>query len=98
MFSPLGEPSRLLGRGGPGLTGAAERVTRIPPGHPEGYLEGFATIYREVADAIEAKRNGKDQLDEVTFPDLEDGLQGMRFVDAVLRSHKNGGVWTSLNS
>ncbi|MEC8436089.1 MAG: Gfo/Idh/MocA family oxidoreductase, partial [SAR324 cluster bacterium] len=77
-FSPLGEPSRLLGRGGPGLTGAAERVTRIPPGHPEGYLEGFATIYREVADSIEAKRNGKDQPDEVTFPDLEEGLQGMR--------------------
>ena len=97
-FSPLGKPSRLLGRGGPGLTSAAERVTRTPPGHPEGYLEGFATIYREVADAIEAKRNGKDQPDEVIFPDLEAGLQGMRFVDAVLCSHKNGGVWTSLNS
>jgi predicted dehydrogenase len=97
-FSPLGEPSRLFGRGGPGLIGAAERVTRIPSGHPEGYLEGFATIYREIADAIEAKRNGQDRPDEVVFPDLEEGLQGLRFVDAVLRSHKNGGVWTSLNS
>jgi len=95
-WSPLGEPPRLLTRGGPGLTNAAERLTRIPPGHPEGYLEGFANLYTEVAEALVAQRNGTGPSASVMFPGLEEGIAGMRFVDAVLRSSQAGGVWTSL--
>ena len=97
-FSNLGQPTQILGRGGPGLTEVAQRLTRTPPGHPEGYLEGFANIYREVADAIEAKRLNQELPTTVIYPSLEDGLQGMRFVDAVLRSQQSGSHWTLLNS
>ncbi|SHM78020.1 Gfo/Idh/MocA family protein [Roseibium suaedae] len=93
-YTPFGEPKRLLTRGGAGSTPAAERVTRVPAGHPEGYLEGFATIYREAADAIRAKRAGKDIPDGVTFPGIADGLSGMRFISACIRSSSDGGVWT----
>ena len=57
--TPLGEPTRLLTRGGAGANDAANAVTRIPAGHPEGYLEGFANLYTEAAHAILARRNGR---------------------------------------
>ena len=59
LFSPLGKSTRIVTRGGPDAGEAAARVTRMPPGHPEGYLEGFANIYSEVALAIKAARAGK---------------------------------------
>lgn len=95
-FTPFGEPKRLLTRGGAGQTAAAERVTRIPAGHPEGYLEGFATIYREAADAITAHRDGQKVSDDVLYPTIEDGLKGMQFVDACVRSSKRDGAWVKL--
>ena len=54
-LTPFGEPKRLITRGGAGSGAPAARVTRVPPGHPEGYLEGFANIYSEVARAIRAR-------------------------------------------
>ena len=95
-FTPYGEPKQLLTRGGKGAMDAAERVTRIPAGHPEGYLEGFATIYREAADAITAQRNGTPVSDDVLYPTIEDGLKGMQFVDACVRSSKRDGAWVKL--
>ncbi|MFQ1699704.1 Gfo/Idh/MocA family protein [Loktanella agnita] len=95
-FTPFGEPKRLLTRGGAGATDAANRVTRIPGGHPEGYLEGFATIYREAADAIEAHRAGHAPDPEVIYPTIADGLVGMQFVDACVRSSKQDGAWVTL--
>ena len=95
-FTPYGEPKRLLTRGGAGANAAANRVTRIPGGHPEGYLEGFATIYREAADAIEAHRDGRDLSSDVVYPTVQDGLAGMQFVDACVRSSKRDGAWVSL--
>jgi predicted dehydrogenase len=95
-YTPFGEPKRLLTRGGAGAGPAAERVTRIPAGHPEGYLEGFATIYREAADAITAHREGRDVSADVIYPTIEDGLKGMQFVDACVRSSKRDGAWVKL--
>ena len=95
-YTPHGEPKRLLTRGGVGATGDAARVTRIPAGHPEGYLEGFATIYREAADAITAHRAGRDVPADVLYPTIEDGLKGMQFVDACVRSSKRNGAWVKL--
>jgi predicted dehydrogenase len=94
--SPLGEPRRLITRGGAGSGTAAARVTRIPPGHPEGYLEGFATIYSEAAQAILARRAGRKVPKDVLFPTIDDGLTGMAFVDACVRSSKANGKWTKL--
>lgn len=90
------EPKQLLTRGGKGAMDVAERVTRIPAGHPEGYLEGFATIYREAADAITAHRNGTPVSEDVRYPKIEDGLKGMQFVDAWVRSPKRDGAWVKL--
>ena len=94
--APHGEPPRLITRGGPGAGPEAGRLTRIPPGHPEGYLEGFANIYAEAAAAIRARRAGKTPPEGVIFPTIEDGLAGMAFVDACVRSSRAGGVWVDL--
>ncbi len=93
---PLGKPKYRLTRGGPGSGAAAARVTRIPSGHPEGYLEGFANIYAEVARAIVARREGAAPDPAVTFPGLKEGLEGVAFVDACVRSSRKNGAWTKL--
>ena len=96
-ISPLGKPQYRLTRGGPGSGEAAARLTRIPSGHPEGYLEGFANIYAEAARAIIARRDGTALDPAVTFPGLKEGLEGVAFVDACVRSSRRNGAWTSLN-
>ena len=94
--APLGQPKYRLTRGGPGSGEAAARLTRIPSGHPEGYLEGFANIYAEAARAIIARREGKALDSAVIFPGLKEGLEGVAFVDACVRSSKRNGAWVSL--
>ena len=95
-YTPFGQPKQLITRGGAGTGDAAARVTRVPAGHPEGYLEGFATIYREAADAITAHRAGRDVPADVTYPTVNDGLKGVQFVDACVRSSKRDGAWVKL--
>lgn len=92
-FTPFGEPKRLLTRAGAGASAAASRVSRIPSGHPEGYLEGFANIYSEAARAIHAKRKGEKLDPAVVYPTIDDGLKGMLFVDACVQSSKRNGAW-----
>lgn len=93
---PLGQPKYRLTRGGAGSGPEAARVTRVPPGHPEGYLEGFANIYAEAARAILARRDGTALDPAVTFPGLKEGLEGVAFVDACVRSSKRNAAWVSL--
>jgi predicted dehydrogenase len=93
-FTPFGEQKRLITRGGAGSGAAAARVTRVPPGHPEGYLEGFANIYTEVARAIKAKRQGRKNWEKsVQFPGLDDGARGVAFIEAAVKSSKANGRW-----
>jgi hypothetical protein len=73
-------------------------VTRVPPGHPEGYLEGFANIYSEAAAAIRAARSKKKPDKAVLFPTIGDGVKGMAFIEAVLKSSAKGGKWTKLGA
>ncbi len=96
-YTPFGQPKQLITRGGAGAGPAAARVSRIPPGHPEGYLEGFATIYAEAARAIRAARRkgGKPDRD-VVYPTVQDGVEGVAFVDACVRSSKKNGAWVKL--
>ena len=94
--TPLGAPRYRLTRGGAGTGPEAARVSRIPAGHPEGYLEGFANIYAEAARAILSRRDGTALDSAVTFPGLKEGLEGVAFVDACVRSSKRNGAWTSL--
>ncbi|MEL6206086.1 MAG: Gfo/Idh/MocA family oxidoreductase [Pseudomonadota bacterium] len=91
--APFGEPPRKLTRANAGAGEAANRVSRIPPGHPEGYLEGFANIYSEAALAIRAHASGEALPDMVHFPTVQDGLDGIAFVDACVRSSGRNGAW-----
>lgn len=93
-FTPFGESKRLITRGGAGSNDAAGRMTRVPPGHPEGYLEGFANIYGEAAAAIRAARSGHPASKDVHFPTVDDGVKGISFIDAAVRSSAAGGRWT----
>lgn len=95
-FTPYGRPKQLLTRGGAGALVEAGRVTRIPSGHPEGYLEGFATIYAEAARAIRAAEAGRSQDPAVIFPTIEDGLAGVKFIDAAVRSSASNGAWVRI--
>ncbi len=95
-FTRYGEPKQLLTRGGAGAGPAATRVTRVPSGHPEGYLEGFATIYAEAARAIRAARQGRKPDADVIYPTVQDGVDGMKFIAAAVASSKAGNVWTDL--
>ncbi|QBF30557.1 Gfo/Idh/MocA family protein [Thalassococcus sp. S3] len=95
--TPFGQPPRRLTRANAGAGDAAGRVTRIPSGHPEGYLEAFATIYSEAAAAIRAHQAGEAAPRDVLYPGVQDGLAGVAFVDACARSSARNGAWVSLN-
>ncbi len=96
-FTPLGQPKRLITRGGAGSGPEAARMSRVPPGHPEGYLEGFANIYAEAARAIRAAKSGTALPEGTTFPGLKEGLEGVAFVDACVRSSARNSAWVGLN-
>ena len=88
-FSQLDAPTKILTRGGAGMPVAAESWTRIPAGHPEGYLEGFATLYNDVADVI-----GSGTTDHCV-PGIKEGQRGMWFIDAAARSSRQDGTWVA---
>jgi predicted dehydrogenase len=91
--TPYGRPRQMITRNGSGADDASRRVSRIPAGHPEGYLEAFANIYAEAARAIRAARNGTAPDPDVVFPTVEDGIKGVAFVDACVRSSAGGASW-----
>ncbi len=96
-YTPFGQEKRLITRGGAGAGPSAARVSRIPAGHPEGYLEGFANIYTEAARAIRTmRRKGGKMPKDVVFPTVEDGVEGVAFVEACVKSSKKNGAWTKL--
>lgn len=89
-FTELGKAPQMITRGGGAANSAAAAVTRIPAGHPEGYLEAFATLYREAAQMIAS------QDTSATTIGIQDGLDGVRFVDACQRSSLAQGSWIDL--
>tara|TARA_R110002111_G_scaffold1073_18_gene7663 strand:+ start:1767 stop:2912 length:1146 start_codon:yes stop_codon:yes gene_type:complete len=96
VHTPFGKPPCILTRGGPGLGPEAERMSRVPPGHPEGYLEGFANIYSEAAAAIVAFRNNQTPDKAVHFPTVNDGVEGVAFIVACVESSKADSAWTEI--
>jgi predicted dehydrogenase len=95
-FTPYNEPKRLITRNGAGAGDSANRLSRVPPGHPEGYLEGFANIYGEAAEAIQAFRNGSSPDASVVYPTVHDGLNGVKFVAACVQSSSRNAAWVKL--
>jgi len=96
-LSVLGEPSQRITRAGPGAGAEANRLSRIPAGHPEGYLEGFANLYVDIAAAIHAIDAGADvQSVQGFIPSINDGVEGMKFISAVLASSAHNSAWRPL--
>jgi predicted dehydrogenase len=97
-YTPFGEPTRILTRGGAGVGAASRRASRMPPEHPEGYVEGFANLYLDAIHLIAARRRGgrPDPEAEAAVPNVRVGLAGMRFIEAAVTSHEQGGVWTRI--
>jgi predicted dehydrogenase len=94
---PLGEPPQRIVRAHPGTGKGAGRVTRIPPGHVEGYLEGFANLYSDCAELITAKLENRAPDPGATLvPSVEDGARGVKFITAAIDSSSRGGVWTDV--
>ena len=97
IFAPHNKPTQVLIRGSDNLSDDANNYSRIPIGHPEGYIEGFANIYKEIADAIVVSRDGQKPIyDNFLFPSGLDGLDGMKFVEAVVESNNQDSDWVSL--
>jgi predicted dehydrogenase len=91
-FTPLGAPAQTLSRGMEGLSASAKAATRIPSGHPEGFLEGFANLYSDIADLI----TGDAEIGTSLVPTLQDGMRGMQFIDAAVTSSAANGKWVEL--
>ncbi len=92
-FTPLGHTPRLITRGGSGSGAAATRATRIPAGHPEGYLEGFAQLYKDIAEQLHARLQGRAPEHACCVPTVHDGVLGMKFIEAVVESSRDNGRW-----
>lgn len=95
VFTPLDGPAESRTPNGPGTLPLAARSTRIVAGHPEAFLEAFANLYSDAAEAIAARRSGTDPDPlALHFPDVVDGAVGIGFVQAVIASSEAGGAWT----
>ena len=95
-FSPLGESPRTLSRGGPCTGSLAGNATRIPSGHPEGFIEGFANIYSDCADLIVAHKTSS-QIESLA-PTVNDGFRGMQFIETAVKSSQSGSAWLTFGS
>ena len=91
-------PREILRRGNGYVGEDAQRVTRIPAGHPEGYLEAFANLYREAFRAIAAEVAGEPPPDDLDLPGIDDGVAGMAFIEAAVASARIGAVWVPIAS
>ena len=94
----FGHPTQRITRGSSSAGKEANEVTRIPAGHPEGYLEGFANIYSDVCKVLFAQINKqKYEHSNDCYPTIYDGIEGMRFIETVLESSKNNSKWVRFN-
>ena len=98
IFTALAQPRRLIRRGSAGNGRAAVHATRIPSGHPEGYLEAFAQLYTDLAEQIVARREKRPpNPNSLLVPGVLDGVDGVRFINAVLESSRNASAWTPIS-
>lgn len=98
IIRPLNKPREIYRTGMSYVSDVAKKATRVPSGHPEGYLEAFANIYLAFARAVRDYRPGKkiDAL-KYDFPDVEDGVRGMAFIEAMVKSSDSKQKWTKIS-
>ncbi len=99
QFARLGEAPETIRRPGPGGNSPAAHASRVPAGHPEGYLECFAQLYTDLAEQIYARREGRSPAPtSLLVPNVEDGVEGMRFIAATLESGRRNAAWVELHA
>lgn len=93
----LDRPAEIVRAGGPGLAGTTLARLRTPAGHPEGYIEAFANLYRDFATAIRRDAGAAPPAGDANwFPSLDDGLRTMAFIEAMIANDRGAEKWTSL--
>lgn len=97
-YTPRGKATEILSKRNSYITEKAHAAARIPSGHPEGYYVAFANTYRNILNAV-AKKKAGEQLtaDDLDFPKVSDGVNGVKFVHAVIESSKKDGAWVNLD-
>jgi predicted dehydrogenase len=96
-FTPYGKPPVTISRAGAGATASAKQASRIPSGHPEGYLEAFAQLYADLAEQIAARNVGRaPAASSLLVPGIKEGVEGVQFIDGVLKSSKQNSGWVTL--
>jgi len=99
FYYPASGPTQVLTRANDYLCEAAQRVTRTPTGHPEAYIEAFANIYKNFAETVIAKMEGREPSKlENDFPTVDDGVKGLSFIETAIESNKSGQKWTKMKS
>jgi len=97
LFTPYGEPPRLIRRAGAGSSPVAAHASRVPSGHPEGYLEAFAQLYRDLAEQISARAEGRaPDTACLLVPGIDAGVRGMRFITAAVGSGAANAAWVEI--
>jgi predicted dehydrogenase len=97
IHTPLGQPPRIIRRAGAGAMPVAAAASRIPSGHPEGYLEAFAQLYTDVAELIAARLEGREpEVFAHLVPMVGEGVRGVRFIEAAVKSSAANAAWTDL--
>lgn len=94
IYKPAGGPWQQLRTGHGYLSDAARAATRIPPGHPEGYIEAFGVIYRNFIADVRRVQRGEPALYD--YPTARDGLRGVRFIAKAVESSQRGAQWVTL--
>ena len=92
IYTPRSQPSQRLSAGAGYLLDASTRLSRVGAGHNEGFIEAFSNIYRSFCNVLSDRKAGRENTTD-TFPTVEEGVLGVRFVEACVRSHTAGGVW-----
>ena len=97
-ITPFGKPPELIRRAGPGSNAVAAHASRIPAGHPEGYLEAFAQLYTDLEEQIAAKIDGRlPDPASLVVPTVDDGVAEMRFIAAAIESSKKNSAWIGVS-
>jgi len=94
QVAELNQPVKEMARGKDYVYPQADKFSRIPPGHPEGYFEAYANVYNAFSDAVAKKKSGKELTEEdLDFPKGEEGLRGVKFIDRCLKSSQADSKW-----
>ncbi len=93
----LGKPVQTLNRGADFLYPLASRASNIPPGHPEGYYEAFANIYKNIAESLYSLKSGEQiNVADYDYPSVDDGVNGVKFIHACVDSMESGAAWVKM--